>query len=415
MTLLLCSQTWAQGEFSLTADVRSRFEYRHGFSTLFPDDADPAAFVNQRTRLNLQYNNERLKLFMSVQDVSTWGDTPQILPTDGNDSFSLFQAWAQLLLNENWSIKAGRQVLSYDDQRILGGLDWAMQGRFHDALLVKYAKNKLALDIGGAFNQEKTANFNTAFTTQGAFSYKSMQYFHLHQEIDKAGLSILFLNTGFQKFTNNNYASPNGVAYRQTAGAYTTFPIGMLKFEASGYYQFGKFTENSEISAYQISLDGSYKTNNVLFGLGMEMLSGTDQNGDSKIKSFIPLYGTNHKFNGYMDYFYVGNHAYSVGLNDLHARVNIGFTDRSNLLIKAHYFIANANLALDADPYLGTEIDLVFTQKILKDVKLDVGYSHMFASESMSLIKAGAPHDNTNNWAWAQLSINPSLFNTKKD
>lgn len=73
------------------------------------------------------------------------------------------------------------------------------------------------------------------------------------------------------------------------------------------------------------------------------------------------------------------------------------------------------NLALDADPYLGTEIDLVFTQKILKDVKLDVGYSHMFASESMSLIKAGAPHDNTNNWAWAQLSINPSLFNTKKD
>lgn len=50
MTLLLCSQTWAQGEFSLTADVRSRFEYRHGFSTLFPDDADPAAFVNQRTK-----------------------------------------------------------------------------------------------------------------------------------------------------------------------------------------------------------------------------------------------------------------------------------------------------------------------------------------------------------------------------
>lgn len=105
MTLLLCSQTWAQGEFSLTADVRSRFEYRHGFSTLFPDDADPAAFVNQRTRLNLQYNNERLKLFMSVQDVSTWGDTPQILPTDGNDSFSLFQAWAQLSLMKIGQLK----------------------------------------------------------------------------------------------------------------------------------------------------------------------------------------------------------------------------------------------------------------------------------------------------------------------
>ena len=62
MTFLLCSHTCAKGEFSLTADVRSRFEYRHGFSTLFPDEADPAAFLNQRTRLTLQYNHESLKL-----------------------------------------------------------------------------------------------------------------------------------------------------------------------------------------------------------------------------------------------------------------------------------------------------------------------------------------------------------------
>ena len=47
-------------EFSLDADLRQRFEYRHGFSTLFPDDADPAAFVRQRARLNCKYSAEKL-------------------------------------------------------------------------------------------------------------------------------------------------------------------------------------------------------------------------------------------------------------------------------------------------------------------------------------------------------------------
>ena len=32
--------------------------------------------------------------------------------------------------------------------------------------------------------------------------------------------------------------------------------------------------------------------------------------------SFTPFYGTNHKFNGHMDYFYVGNHIGNVGLRE---------------------------------------------------------------------------------------------------
>ncbi|MDZ7608893.1 MAG: hypothetical protein U5K79_25710 [Cyclobacteriaceae bacterium] len=34
---------------------------------------------------------------------------------------------------------------------------------------------------------------------------------------------------------------------------------------------------------------------------------------DTNDKSFNPLYGTNHKFYGYMDYFYVGNSHGQVG------------------------------------------------------------------------------------------------------
>ncbi len=58
--------------FSLLADVRDRFEYRHGNNSLFADDADPAAFLQQRTRLNIDNSSSNLKQFIAVQDVSVW-------------------------------------------------------------------------------------------------------------------------------------------------------------------------------------------------------------------------------------------------------------------------------------------------------------------------------------------------------
>ncbi len=397
-------------QFTIDADLKTRSELRHGYNNLFQDDADPAAFVGQRTRLNFGYTNEKLKLFISVQDVSTWGDTRQILPNDGNDSFSLFQAWAQLSLDENWSVKAGRQVISYDDQRIFGGLDWALQGRFHDAALIKYKKNGFKADLGFAFSQEEQANEGTGYTINGFFSYKSMQYAYLNKSWKKNSVSVLFLNTGFQKFTGTDGDIPDGVFYRQTAGTYFKFPIKNVNLAGSFYYQFGKANATTDLSAYQASLEGTYKTGKVLMGLGFETLSGTDQNGSSENNSFFPLYGTNHKFNGFMDYFYVGNHANNVGLNDLYAKFIFTTGKKSNILLKGHYFAAQADFATDADKYLGTEVDLVYNQKLMKNVKLSIGYSHMFASESMSLIKGGRPNDNINNWAWLQLVIRPNLF-----
>ena len=70
LSLCLSSQLKAQ-EFTLDADIRPRFEYRHGFGSLFADNAEAAAFVTQRSRLNLGFKDEKLSLYFSVQDVST--------------------------------------------------------------------------------------------------------------------------------------------------------------------------------------------------------------------------------------------------------------------------------------------------------------------------------------------------------
>ncbi|THD66472.1 hypothetical protein E7Z59_11770 [Robertkochia marina] len=410
LVLVCFSTSLFSQEFKADIDFRDRFEFRHGFNNLFPDGADPAAFVRQRARLNLDFISEHVDLKFAIQDISTWGDTRQILPQDENNSLMLFQAWARIKFNPNWSLKLGRQVISYDDQRILGGLDWAMQGRFHDAALARYQKDGFKADVAVTFNQQGERVFDTDFPIIGFFSYKSMQFLHMTKTWENTTGSFLFLNNGFQSLTGPDNDIAEGVFYRQTTGAFVNSKPGNWIMEGFAYYQSGEAEAGVDLSAYDIGFQGSYKPGSVLYGAGFEILSGTDQEGESKNKSFFPLYGTNHKFNGFMDYFYVGNHANNVGLNDVFARVVIPTGERANLLVKAHYFGANAELTGGADAYLGTEIDAVYTLNFFKFATLNVGYSHMFASDSMSLIKGGTTNDNNNYWAWAMIKINPTLL-----
>ncbi|MCX2743675.1 alginate export family protein [Mangrovivirga sp. M17] len=407
---LMISYVSYSQEFTLDLDLRDRFEYRHGFSTLFPDNTEPAAFVRQRTRLKMGYTSSLLEIKLSVQDISTWGDTRQILPFDGNDSFMLFEAWAKIYLNEKWAIKAGRQPISYDNQRILGGLDWAMQGRTHDAFMIKYNKKDFKADLAFAFSQVGEPINGNDYNITGFFTYKTMQFAYLSKKWDKATVSFLFLNNGFQAYSDSANTVADGVYNRQTTGLYFSAPAGDFSFKGFGYYQSGKANKNSDLSAYDLGLEVAFSPNKSVFAAGVEILSGTDQSGSENNNSFFPLYGTNHAFNGYMDYFYVGNHANNVGLNDYYLSSTFKPGKNNSLKMALHYFTANADLAATDDKGLGTEIDLVYTHQIVKNVKVQAGYSHMFASDQMSLIKGGTTNENTNNWGWVQLFVNPNLF-----
>jgi hypothetical protein len=81
-----------------------------------------------------------------------------------------------------------------------------------------------------------------------------------------------------------------------------------------------------------------------------------------KVYAFTPFYGTNHKFNGFMDYFYVGNHINSVGLNDVYLKYN---WSKKKFVINAdlHYFASAGKIAEDTENNLGTELDLTFSYK----------------------------------------------------
>ncbi|WP_298553291.1 alginate export family protein [uncultured Algibacter sp.] len=407
---------FAQAQFTLDGEFRPRTEYRNGFGSIIPKALEPGFGISTRIRLNAGYEVDAYKFYVSFQDVLVWGENRQILPFDQNNSFAVFQAWAELNLGSGWSTKLGRQVLSYDDQRILGGLDWAQQGRNHDAGLLRYKKDKFALDVALAFNQDYShptgfISVANVYNTSGFFSYKTMQMAHLSQDWKNFSGSLLLMNNGFQ----NDAAGLNDVANLQTIGTHLKYKNGAFGAAANVYLQTGEAiygTSYKDVSASLLGLDLTFKTSDkVTLGAGLEIISGNDETDPTKTGAFFPLYGTNHKFNGFMDYFYVGNHANNIGLVDIHASANFKLSDTSSLLVKALNFSGEQDLP-SGESALGTEIDLVFKKKF-KGYALVVGYSHMFASDGMYELK-GVTEEvaaDMQNWAWAMLVLKPKFLN----
>jgi hypothetical protein len=402
--ILFSFQSYAQ--FTISGELNPRGEYRNGYKTLTADDSDAALFVSQRTRLNTQFISDDYTFFLSFQDVRVWGDVPQLNTADKN-GLAVHEAWGQVKFSPNFSVKLGRQEIIYDDSRMFGNVGWAQQARSHDAAIFKFGNENYKLDLGIAYNQEGEALFGNIYTITG--NYKAIQYAWFHKDWSNFNASFLFLNNGLQ-----NIAAEE-IRYSQTVGTHLKYKANdALSFSANAYLQTGKDVADRDLSASLVGFDLGYKASSkVSFGLGFEMQTGNDFDGDaSENKAFTPFYGTNHKFNGFMDYFYVGNHANSVGLVDLYVKAGTKLGEKSSLTAFVHNFSAQAEIADGVDKQLGTELDLVYSHKLNNDVTIGAGYSQMFASEGLEVIKNNAD-GNGNNWAWSMLTIKPTLFTSK--
>jgi len=401
--VLMAAQSYSQ--LTISGELRPRAEYRNGYKTLTPDDSEAALFVSQRTRLNTMYSTDDYTFFVSFQDVRVWGDVKQL--ADNGNSLSLHQAWGQIKFKPNFAVKLGRQEIIYDDSRMFGNVGWAQQGRSHDAAIFKFGNENYKLDLGIAYNQDKGALFENLYTVIG--NYKAMQYAWFHKDWSNVKASFLFLNNGLQNVADEE------LRYSQTLGTHLKFKASdALSINVNTYLQTGKDVADNDLSAYLVGLDLGYKASlDWNFGLGFEMQSGNENStiGD-KNKAFTPFYGTNHKFNGFMDYFYVGNHGNNVGLVDIYVKAKAKLGEKSSLIAFVHNFSAQAEIANGVDKQLGTEIDLVYGHKLNKDISIGAGYSQMIASEGLEAVK-GNYDGNGNNWAWLMVTIKPTLFISK--
>ena len=417
ITALFFSLSPLAQTIDINAQIRPRAEYRHGYKSLISDNVDPAFAISQRSRLNMNYSSKIFKTVLSIQDVRIWGDAASANKSDVNGTM-LHQAWGEFFVTENFSLKAGRQVITYDDQRLFGALDWVQQGRSHDAFLVKYSPvKKVAMHVGIAYNQSADKDTGNFYSVN---NYKALQYFWSRYEGEKLGISFLFANNGMPQNTTEEGKTVQKIRYSQTFGPYVTYKSGKLKMNAAGYLQTGKNAKNVTKSAYFASGEVAYlATKQFSVGGGVQFLSGNSQvEADAEDHEFSTLYSTGHKFNGWMDYFYAGSSHQAVGLIDIYVPL-VYKLKKITAEMQLHYFSAAADVKDVAVPTqamsagLGTEADLMLTYAISPEISISGGYSQMFGTETLQALKGGN-YQNTQNWAWIMFSFNPSFFKSEK-
>lgn len=413
--LLTGSMSFAQDKdanLSVDLTVRPRAEFRNGAFTLKEPEDEPAFFISQRTRLRILFGIPKLKIGVAGQNIRVWGESGQIAPKEGNNTM-LNEAWAEYEFLKGLSLKAGRQGLVYDDERVLGGLDWNQSGRWHDLVLFKYELERHKLHVGLAYSQDQEKKLNNFYTAPGG-NYKTMQMLWYENILnEKLKFSLLFLNTGLQVVQDSS------MTHLQTFGGNFYKTNNPLTFTGTFYYQTGKNAIEQKVNAFLASLYGNFKMNDTWgFHAGMDFLSGRDMDDTESMKTseFIPLYGTNHKFYGLMDYFYVGESHNQVGLWDKYLGASYRLSTDFSLKLTGHFFNSAAKV-MDQEKkilYLGTEFDLTYVWNLIKGVQLLGGYSQMLATESMEILKERGDHSLFHNWIWAMLVVDVRIFELNK-
>lgn len=417
---VLLAQQEQSEELKINIQLRPRAEFRNGLFTPILEGKNPASFVAQRSRVGLTYSkNQKLKIGLSTQVVTTWGNDPQVQTTA--NEMSLYEAWAQLYFNPAWSIKLGRQVFSYDDERILGALDWNNAARKHDAVLLGFDKNKFTSNLAFAYNQNAEKVTGTFYDNLFSQPYKAMEFLWMKYKFtDALSASGLIMNLDMQNRIDSS------VSHLQTLGGNIFYKKKKLNITATYYYQMGnnpvKNVPSIKTNAWMAAAKVDYNIGKKFgIGIGSDYLSGSNMNStSSKITYFNPLYGTHHKFYGFMDYFYVSSPHKNVGLWDSYLNLNLNATEKLNWQLALHHF-ESVGKVIDysgnkAGSTLGNEADLTFGYHVMKDVKLTGGYSQMFTGNSMKYVKNILPNQSmksVQNWIWLSIIITPEILISK--
>ena len=409
-----------KNQLDLTLNLLGRGEMRFGGFTEGNAD-NQAKFLMGRTRLGIGYKRQYLEVKVTAQHSGIWGEKSM-------GSFNLHEAWAKLNTKNGLFAQIGRQVLSYDDERIIGANDWAMAANTHDVIRMGYEGRGHKVHMILGFNQNGENVSGGTYYSDGAQPYKIMQTLWYHYDVPKIplGASFLFMNIGMQgeETTDDGLTKPRN-RYQQMLGGYISYKPGRLTAEVSYYHQFGHDEYNAKINAWMASVRANLQIiKQVGATIGYDYLSGdkyfavTPKGMLGVVQhkyrgGFSPVYGSHHKFYGMMDFFYVQSflNGFSPGLQNLYAGVSCNPIKGLSLSTTYHY-MATATKLNGINKTLGHDIDFEASYQVLKDASVSLGFSYMTGTETMEKLKRTEEGNNLK-WAWVSLVVSPRLFTYK--
>ena len=393
--------SFADGRVVFGVEDMSRFEYRDNnfdFNSSTRTINDDEWFLN-RARISLQLKPiDWLTLYVQGQDSreidSNRADIPGLLGAEGDNPFDLRQAYLEVGTDQGLSLKAGRQVLLYGDQRLIGPLDWTALSRTFDAAKVRWSsKDGLWVDAfvssvvvpdrNGFDESDWDAVFSGIYAHIPTLSIQDTEFYALH--LDDTNRDDHFITLGTH--------------IKSKAGT-----LGRWDYEAEFAVQAGT-AGGRDLTAFASYIEGGYTWQQEWkprLGLEYSYGSGDGDATDGDEGAFQNLFPTNHLHYGLMDIFSWSN------LHDLALHVSAKPSAKITTSLDWHSFWlantadawrrANAKTTVrdqtgSASNYAGSEMDALVSYAACSNFTVTAGYSHFFAGNYLSDTGAGSDAD----------------------
>jgi hypothetical protein len=363
----------------------------------FNKDTDADTFTSLRTRVHFDISfAEGIQAFIQLQDARIFGEEANPLGDFDADNFDLHQGYIDLqdLFGKPFSLRLGRQELSFDEERLIGNVDFTLPGQAFDGLRFTYEQPSDKFDLfvmkinDGVARGTATVGDNDSDDVNFSGVYTNLKLAENHR------ISGYFLWLEDEPKDTDRF----------TAGARIAGNLGSFNYRGESYYQFGN-AEVQDINAFLIGLQGTYTLSSVpkpSFTFWYDLISGDEDLGDKDIKVFNTLFATNHKFYGFMDIFLnIPRDTGNRGLQDLAFKFSIAPHETTRLFLDVHQFL----LAEEDDrgeKNLGQEIDLTISYLFRKDVGFTFGYSHFFMGDALENLRN---QDDDANWAYGMVDL----------
>jgi len=437
LVLLLASSTaFAQGNttFSWDGEIRGQYHY-WGNQDLDTTSDDFINWKQLRTRLGVKAEvMENTSVYIQIQDSRYAGSELNVYDADGTGFFGLdgldvHQAYIMLdkLWDSPFSLKAGRQELTYGDGRLIGSDNWANTGTAFDAAKLMFNQGRVSLDLfSGQLVPFWGRYFGSLANTTMSGLYSTINYME-HGMWDLYLLSYYDGSVGIDAPFEDPAGSIANNTWLFTIGTRTSGTLVDDNFSYHGEfaYQFGDWL-SSGVSAWAFSAGAGYEFQGEVapyFGLELNYASGDDSVDDGDRHTFTNLFPANHGKYGAMDQFAWQNLIHlkaTAGIKpveklDFHGDFHFFWLAQENdawyrTLGQPFYGYSNPNAAQKfgrgaggTANNAGNELDLLLKYQYNEAVSWSLGFSHFFAGDVVDTALGGDAGDA--NWFYSQIKV----------
>ncbi len=369
---------------TLDAQLRPRVVAHTGRDFVDATKADQV-YVTQRARLGVELRAESgLAVVVQLQDVRAWGEEDHPLNDADGNAIDAHQAHVSVPLGTLATLRLGRQELAFDNQRLVGAVNWRQTGQSFDAGRLMLKTETLDADVFLAVIRESAHKGNIdAHFDQPATDDVLFGGLHAHGKLNEsfelAGSYLVRKNDAIEEF-------------RHTAGLIAQLAAGGFTGSIEAYGQVGSM---------ELDIDGDGKPATESLGAWMAGLrAGYDLGGDlaptvqlfadalsgksgHPEKVFDTLYATNHGFYGELDYFLaLPKDAGGLGLLDAGARAGLSPVKGLTTTVAWHLFRSMDDGPDDARAF-GQEVDARADWKAMPGLSVGLLYGVFLPGELM--------------------------------